>query len=75
MSPVGPGRAGQVLVQGGGQRVCVRYLGRVGGCGAMMGVWGPLSGRTLLPVTSLVLVRGVWCPGPGCSGGWRGRPG
>jgi hypothetical protein len=34
MSPVSPGRAGQVLAPGGGQRVRVRYLGRVGGRGA-----------------------------------------
>ena len=51
MSSVSPDALGQVLVHGGGQHVRVRYLGHVGGRGAMMGnvSCGPFTGDHTWP--------------------------
>jgi len=65
---------GSFLAHGGDQDFRVRYLGHAGWRGAMISAWDPLSDRALLPVASLVLVREVSCPVPGCSGGSRRRP-
>jgi hypothetical protein len=62
------------FVAHGGQHFHGRCLGHAGWRGEMIGSWGPLPDRTLLPVASPVLVRAVSCPVPGCSSGSRRRP-
>src|SRR5580704_14871431 len=41
----------------------------------MIGRWGLVRVRVWRRAGWFGWVRGVWCPGGGCSGGWRGRGG